>query len=199
MHAKYNLLNRRFDLWLVLSRAPDNKSQDAYWFCRCDCGTERAVKGSHLRRELSTGCGCRRAHALGKRGSLAPGEGAVRQLYRGYKQLARSKKREFALSLEEFKLLTKGDCHYCGIPPCQTVKRLHNGGKSIGTEYKYNGIDRVDSSKGYTLSNCVSACGIHNKMKLTMSQAEFLAACEAVVKFYGKGACNEQAPLQVGC
>lgn len=196
MDNKYNLLGKRFNMWLVLSRAASNSNQDAYWLCRCDCGTERAVKGSFLRREMSTNCGCRRARTFGERLSLAPGEGAVRQLFRTYKQMAKFKKREFALSLEEFKLLTKGDCHYCGAAPSQTVTRKHNGGKTLGTTYLYNGVDRVDSILGYTLSNCVSACGVHNKMKLTMSQADFLAACEAVVNFYGRGARLEQAPTQ---
>lgn len=199
MENKYNLLDQRFGLWLVLSRAPSNKNQDAYWLCRCDCGTERAVKGSFLRRQMSTSCGCKRGQTLGNRWRLAPGEGAVRQLFNTYKQMAKFKRREFALTLEDFKLLTKGDCHYCGKSPSQSIIRKHNGGKTQGSEYIYNGIDRVDSSLGYTISNCVPACGIHNKMKLAMSQTEFLAACEAVVKFYGKGACNEQAPLQVGC
>lgn len=32
----------------------------AYWLCRCDCGSERAAKGNHLRSGEIVSCGCYR-------------------------------------------------------------------------------------------------------------------------------------------
>lgn len=37
-----------------------------------------------------------------------------------------------------------------------------------------NGIDRRDSSLGYTLENCLPACGVCNKAKLDYTEEEFL-------------------------
>lgn len=39
--------------------------------------------------------------------------------------------------------------------------------------WKHNGIDRVDSSKGYTLDNCVPCCSKCNYAKHEMSVEEF--------------------------
>lgn len=184
MDKKYDLTEQRFDKWLVIGRAPNDKDQSAMWFCRCDCGTERAVHGAHLRRKRSKSCGCYQRSTAKRLRQLPDGEGAARQLYRGYKHTAGWKNREFSLSLEDFKKLAKGVCYYCGVPPSQILLRKHNGGKTFGTPYKYNGVDRLDSSKGYTLDNCVPCCGIHNKMKLAMSPHEFYISCCAVVDFW---------------
>jgi hypothetical protein len=185
MDPKYDLKYQIHNDWFVVRRAPSNKFQDAYWFCVClKCGKQKRVKGSFIRRGVSKNCGCNRARIFKDQNQLAPGEGAVRQLMNTYKQMARFKQRPFELTLEQFKELTKGNCHYCGVPPCQTLTRKHNGGKTYGTPYQYNGVDRLDSSLGYTLENCVSACGVHNKMKLDMSAEDFLKACKAVVDYF---------------
>lgn len=42
------------------------------------------------------------------------------------------------------------------------------------SKYVYGGIDRVDSSKGYTVDNCVSCCRECNVSKGTMSLEAFL-------------------------
>src|SRR5438132_12656210 len=43
------------------------------------------------------------------------------------------------------------DCFYCGHVALEGLT--------------LNGIDRVDSSKGYCLENCVACCGMCNRMK----------------------------------
>ncbi|PIJ97978.1 hypothetical protein [Lysinibacillus sphaericus] len=46
------------------------KSGDRYYLCRCDCGTEREVVDSSLRKMLSTSCGCSRVNSQKKVVSL---------------------------------------------------------------------------------------------------------------------------------
>lgn len=38
----------------------------------------------------------------------------------------------------------------------------------------YNGIDRVDSEKGYVVGNCVPCCYEVNRAKSNMTQSDFL-------------------------
>ena len=45
------------------------------------------------------------------------------------------------------------------------------------------GIDRKDSSKGYTLENCVSCCDICNRMKMQMSENTFLNRIEQIYNY----------------
>jgi len=58
----------------------------------------------------------------------------------------------------------------CGIEPKQIRKdRLHLNG-----DYVHNGIDRLDSSRGYILENCVPCCKVCNYAKRNMSVNDFL-------------------------
>src|SRR5262249_16960599 len=54
-----DLTRRRFGRWMVLAL---HLERDQYghvlWSCRCDCGTERIVRGDTLRGGISTSCGC---------------------------------------------------------------------------------------------------------------------------------------------
>lgn len=52
-----DITNQRFGRWTVISRA-DNLGTRARWLCRCDCGTERVIRGDCLRRNVSLSCGC---------------------------------------------------------------------------------------------------------------------------------------------
>lgn len=50
--------------WTVLRRDNGTRHSDAYWICRCKCGTVRPVIGINLRNGKSTGCGCARAEKM---------------------------------------------------------------------------------------------------------------------------------------
>ena len=52
-----DLSGQIFGRWSVLS-FDSSKNGDAYWMCKCDCGTVRSVNGYHLRSGRSTSCGC---------------------------------------------------------------------------------------------------------------------------------------------
>ena len=176
-----DLSGKKFYRWTVLFRAPNNKDSDAMWVCSCECGSgQRTVAGCHLRSGASKSCGCYQRECAGKLNALPEGEGSLRQLFRTYKwQATNNKQVSFEISENEFRELTKGNCYYCGAAPAQILQR------SFGTPYTYNGVDRLDSAKGYTKENCVSCCGTHNLMKLDMSIDEFLEACRAVVRHKG--------------
>jgi len=81
----------------------------------------------------------------------------------------------FNLTYEQVYELTKGTCYYCGVPPTQ--ERRSNRGRTI---YLFNGIDRLDNSKGYTTENSVSCCSRCNYGKKAMSEDEFVGWVKAV-------------------
>jgi hypothetical protein len=76
-------------------------------------------------------------------------------MYHTYQASAAKKNRDFNLSINDFEILAQGNCNYCGVEPIKEYKVCYS---KTGETYKCNGIDRVDSSKGYTLENCVSCC-----------------------------------------
>jgi len=56
-----DLTGQRFGRWLVLRYAEtmgDGRAGKAKWFCRCDCGTEKAISAADLTLGRSQSCGC---------------------------------------------------------------------------------------------------------------------------------------------
>ncbi len=102
-----------------------------------------------------------------------PGTSGFNQLYGKYKSLS---KLEFELTKEEFKQLVQSNCFYCGNPPSHIIDKFkphYSKEANENTRFIYNGIDRVDSNKGYILSNCVPCCGKCNQAKMSLSQSDF--------------------------
>ena len=148
-----------------------------YYRCICDCGTERNVlKGSLFRKEESSlSCGCRIMDLPKKPSPLRKkfGEAVFNRIYSDYKKSARNKKIEFSIDKDTFKILTKKNCHYCGSTP----QRKRNG---IYGYYVYNGLDRVDSSGGYTKDNVVACCWPCNNMKKASHYLKFLSHISSI-------------------
>jgi hypothetical protein len=110
-------------------------------------------------------------------------------LIASYKKRARNKGRKFTLSSSQFRYLTKLECHYCGAPP----NRKHNPAK-FKNSYIYSGVDRIDSSKGYTPKNCVACCYDCNRTKSDLSHAAFLSYLARLVSNQLLKLANKGAP-----
>lgn len=80
------------------------------------------------------------------------------------------KQKEFKLTIEEFSNLIHQRCYYCGeLPSADNVWNKSGKRKMDDSLIKINGIDRIDSNKGYTADNCVACCPQCNRMKLDYS------------------------------
>ena len=62
-----DLTGQRFGRWTVVERDTENPG---FYFCRCDCGTERSVLGKNLVRGGSRSCGCARKKPSGRNRKL---------------------------------------------------------------------------------------------------------------------------------
>lgn len=106
------------------------------------------------------------------------GDAAFNELFRNYKRSAKARNKPFELTEEQFKALTKQNCHYCGSEP---IKKYKEG--RFTSDYVYNGIDRVDNSLGYTVDNSVACCGDCNFMKHMATKEEFLSHVNKIYLF----------------
>lgn len=141
---------------------------------RCDCGAVITAKKHAWLTGHTKSCGCLQRECVARRNTQCRGElglSCKRYIYRQYKNTADKKDRVFELSFDEFLKITTSLCHYCGAPPRTVYKRLN---KYFG-EFVYNGIDRVDNNKGYTLDNTVPCCTHCNRMKSSLPVADFIA------------------------
>jgi hypothetical protein len=164
-----DLTGQRFGRLTVVGRVPPKteyeiKNYVPRWLCRCDCGKETTITVGSLRTGNTTSCGC---YAY-KIKSLPVGKASENAVLSNYTTKCKRKNISFELTKEEFLELTRQNCFYCGRQPYQIGRTRGNNGN-----YVYNGVDRIDSSKGYTLSNCVSCCGRCNKAKLAETQSDF--------------------------
>lgn len=209
-----NLINQTFGHWKVLYRTSNNAQGKTRWVCQCDCErqTIKAIDAKSLKSGASTSCGCVRLNTIAnnadKKIHQRDNEGniilkkcfrcgewlplsqfwknsickdgycgeckkcsyeAKENRYNVYKKNAKRRNLVFSLTKEEFYQITKEPCNYCG--------EILNG---------YNGIDRIDSSKGYSIENCVPCCEICNKMKLDYSIDFWYNHMKKVLKYTGE-------------
>jgi len=139
----------------------------AMWKAICDCGKEKTLSATTFMHGKTVSCGCRKKEGLRK---LPFGQASLNHKFAMYKHDALSKNRVFELTKEEFEELTGKPCNYCGVEGYSKTKARPT---SNGV-YLSNGIDRVDSLKGYFVSNCVPCCPICNKMRLNLPYKQFI-------------------------
>lgn len=154
------------------NRGIESKKKRAIWWCRCDCGKEKAVMASSLRSGKSMSCGCLQKEVTRNR---YKDDKELKQStllnchYNKYRGGAKKRGYDFNLSIKEFESIISKPCHYCGDAGTAYKYR----GKTH-SKFKCNGVDRVDNTKGYTADNCVPCCGHCNKAKRGMDINDFL-------------------------
>lgn len=167
----------------VLGRStmpPRRKGARIQWDCLCECGKMTTIGTSNLNTGNTTSCGCRKRAAIMKvvREKVTGewGDSSKKSTYYRYLKGAASRELEFALSLSDFQGLVQRDCYYCGCEPSNVTKSPNNNGDFI-----YNGIDRVDNTKGYLIDNCVPCCKFCNTAKSTLTIDEFVGRLEIIL------------------
>lgn len=164
-----DLTGQRFGKLIVLGKINKNKNNQSIYLCKCDCGKEKKIRRSHLLDGRIKSCGCYRNECFSNRRKIEYGLSAKRRVYYNYISHARIKKVSFNISFEQFLELTQKKCHYCDEKPSNIFKdRCPNG------YFTYNGLDRIDNIKGYTLDNVVPCCHTCNMAKRSMPYNEFI-------------------------
>ncbi len=151
--------------------------------CLCDCGVETIQRSASLGRVMSCGCYNR------EKGRLYGPQTAWNKLIKTHRNVASRRGISSELTDERIVELSSSDCSYCSAPPrkweCHKNHYLLSArGKNTKTPdldfadskvIFVNGIDRVDSNRGYTNDNCVACCKDCNTAKLNMSVEDFKA------------------------
>lgn len=167
---------------LKLSDKTDKKGT-TYYKCQCDCGKHRDVTVSELNRASVSSCtDC--AKFGNSRLRVPAGESGFLNLFINYRNRAKTKNITFNIDKDDFRVMTKLNCYYCNKEPSQAIVCTSNSKVNAErSSYIYNGIDRIDSGKGYELENCVSCCKSCNMAKLVLGFDEFLSLVERIYKY----------------
>ena len=171
-----DLTGQRFGKLTVIEPATVH-TYDTMWKCLCDCGKKRTTGTYALRSGHTKSCGCYQKERAGASHRLPKEQASFNATYSIYRKSAKKRGHNFNLSTKDFRIITKQNCFYCGANPSQHKRHeLYNG------EYTYNGIDRINNSKGYEPKNVVTCCKKCNFMKHDHSQKDFLTHVERIHK-----------------
>ena len=148
------------------------KRKKPCYFVKCDCGSpiKSILKSTLLdKRHPVSSCGCL---VKEKAGFVSNREITLKKLL-----YIKTKDRHVKIlgfdessfiSFEKYTTKLDEPCYYCGAIKDSFVKDRRSD-----FILKYNGLDRLDSSKGYTDENTVAACKWCNIAKNKMSIDEF--------------------------
>lgn len=176
------MVGKRFGMLVVTKRSPQNDKEGKPRFeCLCDCGNITTITGNHLRRGDTRSCGCEQMTNALEKHRLGEGEASLNILYAEYRSRARRKGYEFEFDREQFREITSRNCYYCGGEPSH-ADRCRKG--KLNGLYVYNGIDRVDNTRGYTLDNTVPCCKVCNFMKMNMTEEKFKEHLYKIIENY---------------
>lgn len=167
MGNKIDLSGRRFGRLTAIEYLSDG--HNGKWKCLCDCGKYKIVFLGNLMRGSSQSCGCLARERTIKRNSGVPGVAGFKGLRSNYRRGAIRRGFTWELTDEECFALFGLDCFYCGAAPNQICKTSSWNGLFV-----YNGLDRVDNTKGYTIANTVPCCKTCNIAKGKLTADEFI-------------------------
>lgn len=146
-----SMIGQQYGMLTVVGQAPSTPKGQSRWICRCECGTEKVVMGSNLRRGTTVSCGCKKRNDLtGKKiGKLTVLERSDRYGSRGKRQtrLWKCQCECGAITYKATDTLTNSDISMCQA--CATAyatkKARANAGFEAGTQI-YKIKDRSDAS-----------------------------------------------------
>lgn len=90
----------------------------------------------------------------------------VEYQYKIYVNSAKYRNIGFLLTLDEFKTITANPCSFCG---------------KINETRGFHGVDRNDSSLGYTVENCSASCSMCNYIKCKMTSDVFVKRVQHIL------------------
>lgn len=163
-----DLRERRFGKWLVEGITVNGKCP-----CVCDCGTHKEVYAQSLLLGLTTRC--KRCHY---KDNVCAGAGDITGVWwNKVKHQALRRNLAFNVGVDEaWRLFQSQDgiCALTGLP-----LSFKKGDTSAS-------LDRIDSARGYELSNLQWVHKTVNKMKTNLPQEEFIAFCLLIAKHADK-------------
>lgn len=143
-----DLTGRRFGRLLVLSHAVNDKQNKAQWNCRCDCGNEKVVRASTLKRGHALSCGCFQREMLSKR-KWEHGHTANGTTSKTYKAWMLMKGRCFDRNNDSFKSYGGR-----GITVCERWLTFENFLADMGIKPPGHTLERINNNRNYEPGNC---------------------------------------------
>lgn len=145
MAKRIDLIGRKFNRLLVLGFSHKGKWGHSYWRVRCDCGNEKVVENSHLKRGKIKSCGCLRG--TGHNGGARQHGMSGTKIYYVWADM---KKRCLHHSNKDYKYYGAR-----GIVICERwLSSFKNFFEDMGEIPKGLTLDRINNDGNYEPDNC---------------------------------------------
>lgn len=172
--------NQQISYLTILEHIPNQGK--GVWKCKCICGKIFKRKNIDISR-LYNSCGCiKNSHLFkGKDNPLWQGFGEIsKSHFLCILHSAKYRKIPFNITIEEISNLFEKQNHICSY----TKIKLRFFGQKAAKYGLYTtaSLDRINSSKGYELSNIEWVHKTVNRMKHTYSKEKFLNLCRQINK-----------------
>lgn len=156
-----------------------NKGSHTRYKCICICGKEFTPRASHVDRGTTTSCGCVRTMLTKQRQWKGYGDISM-SLWTHIKESAKKRNIFFNITIKECWNLFLNQNRKCNISNIELYFPLTYENRLKG-EFTAS-LDRIDSSKGYTIDNIQWVHKDINKMKLDYSQEYFISLCNLIAQ-----------------
>lgn len=167
------MIGRKFGMLTVIS----HKSRTEGYNCKCDCGNETVARAYRLKRGLHNSCGCVHFRHEENHPNYK-GIGTLSKTHWYYiKYAAKRRNKEFNVSMKdawELYLKQNKKCVYTNLPI--EFGSIYRNIKTTAS------LDRIDSSKGYTLDNVQWVHVDINFMKFNLDNKRFIELCKLIVE-----------------
>jgi hypothetical protein len=186
--VKINRIGKKYGKLTILNMFRNSKNRQTMCECRCECGNIHYTNIHNLRKSRNMSCGCSRRKIYTYIERVA----AIHKKLYGSTIVARSKelKLDYNITLNDYIMLIKQPCYYCGALSSnysydkRVMKLDGTFDKNHKVIYRYNGIDRLDSNKGYLRNNVVPCCKYCNHSKSNRTSEEFVSWMKNLYYYY---------------
>ena len=146
---KDNLIGRRFGRLVGISFIPDSTNRSSFLF-RCDCGNEKIIEGSSVKRGYTISCGCFHKERVRET-----------SLKHGHNKSVGERNRTYSIWANMMDRCEWGGNKKCykqygerGIRVCKRWHNYENFLADMGECPPALTIERIDNDKGYNKNNC---------------------------------------------
>lgn len=157
--------------------------KDKMFLWRCDCGKEIEVESYKIHWRKSCGCLVQKQNLKRAYKSRSYDTVTINQEYTNHRGNAKAAGRGY-MKKQDWLKIVKQPCFYCGEIDIRNRATMDSYKKLRGVTLKeediekyaveLNGVDRLDSNKGYEMDNVVPCCSMCNRMKNKFTYKEFI-------------------------
>lgn len=178
-------IGKKFGHLTILSKSNSDKYRRAFVTVQCDCGDIVEKHWQKILKNLTRTCGkCHFRYKLPPNIGITnlPEEIKAKMLklvYSRMKSEAKRRNRIIDLSFQAVTNFILLPCQSCDDKWSTHITTTYNGEKYT---LLYNGLDRIDNSRGYVPNNVITLCKTCNRMKLEQNLEEMVRRAEGLIK-----------------